>query len=483
MKRAYCSMTLCAALIGLAFAMPSQAELIAHWPLDNDGTELVAGYDGDVPLDVSFTPNGANPNTGGAAEFVGADGIEVPYAPELNPEDAFTITAWANPSDTAGWNTVVSSRTHTGNTVNGFIIYNSPDTNWDFWTGGGGPPGDWGRNIGPLAVLDEWTHLAITYDGASDTKILYVNGVEEAVVSGQGYVPNFDYPFHIGAGDDTGNMFFFTGLIDDVALWDETLSQGDIQRIAELGVAGFVSGGARLLAGDANQDLKFDQLDLVKVQVAAKYLTGRSATWGEGDWDGAPGGRQGSPPPGDGAFNQVDIIAALGPAHYLKGPYAAVRSGGIPGDGQTSIIYNPGSGEVSVDAPAATQLTSINIDSAGGVFTGAPAANLGGSFDNDSDTNIFKATFGSSFGSLSFGNVAQTGLSPQFLLADLTVVGSLAGGGSLGDVDLIYVPEPSSFVLTIVGALCISARYRRRMLGRKRCNPAPGKPIVVASSS
>lgn len=38
-----------------------------------------------------------------------------------------------------------------------------------------------------------------------------------------------------------------------------------------------------LQAGDADQDLDFDQLDLVRVQIAAKYLSGRSATWGDGD--------------------------------------------------------------------------------------------------------------------------------------------------------------------------------------------------------
>ena len=38
------------------------------------------------------------------------------------------------------------------------------------------------------------------------------------------------------------------------------------------------------------------------------------------------------------------------------------------------------------------ELTSINIDSAGSIFTGAAAENLGGSFDNDADNNIFKAT-------------------------------------------------------------------------------------------
>ena len=84
---------------------------------------------------------------------------------------------------------------------------------------------------------------------------------------------------------------------------------------------------------------------------------------------------------------------------------------------------------------------------------GAAATNLGGSFDNDGDGNIFKATFGGSFGSLSFGNVAQSGLSEEFVAGDLTVVGSLAGGGDLGNVDLIYVPEPSAIVLIALGLL------------------------------
>ena len=81
-----------------------------------------------------------------------------------------------------------------------------------------------------------------------------------------------------------------------------------------------------LQAGDADQDLDFDQLDLVQVQVAAKYLSGEPATWGEGDWDGAPGGEQGSPPAGDGRFDQLDIVSALAGGVYLAGPYAALSN-------------------------------------------------------------------------------------------------------------------------------------------------------------
>ena len=84
--------------------------------------------------------------------------------------------------------------------------------------------------------------------------------------------------------------------------------------------------GPRLQAGDSNQDLKFDQLDLVQVQIAAKYLTGQPATWGEGDWNAAPGGEVGKPPLGDGRFDQLDIVAALGPGHYLTGPYAGLAA-------------------------------------------------------------------------------------------------------------------------------------------------------------
>lgn len=61
-----------------------------------------------------------------------------------------------------------------------------------------------------------------------------------------------------------------------------------------------------LMPGDANQDLKFDQRDLVQVQQAGKYLTDQPATWEEGDWNG------------DGVFDQEDIVAALQTGTYLE---------------------------------------------------------------------------------------------------------------------------------------------------------------------
>ena len=68
-------------------------------------------------------------------------------------------------------------------------------------------------------------------------------------------------------------------------------------------------------AGDANEDRKFDPVDLVVILQAGKYLTGQPALWREGDWNL------------DGQFNPLDIILAqlTEPPHYLQGPFAARR--------------------------------------------------------------------------------------------------------------------------------------------------------------
>jgi len=74
--------------------------------------------------------------------------------------------------------------------------------------------------------------------------------------------------------------------------------------------------------GDVNGDFQFDQVDIVQVLQAAKYLTGQRATWEEGDWND------------DGVFDQLDIVAALQTGNYLQGPYAAnSRTGWLAPEG------------------------------------------------------------------------------------------------------------------------------------------------------
>ena len=111
-----------------------------------------------------------------------------------------------------------------------------------------------------------------------------------------------------------------------IATADEDLPGGAVGDDLILRLTGSVTQPSLLEAGDANEDLVFDQSDIVQVLQAAKYLTGATASWSEGDWNGAPGGRPGSPPTGDGLFDQRDVVAALQNGLYLQGRYAAGMS-------------------------------------------------------------------------------------------------------------------------------------------------------------
>lgn len=119
-----------------------------------------------------------------------------------------------------------------------------------------------------------------------------------------------------------------------------------------------------LQAGDADQNLQFDQFDIITVSQAQKYFTGQPATWGEGDWNGAPGGGPGDPPPGDGLFDQFDLIAALSTGNYLAGPYAAVAAGEF-GHAKHAILGNQNEME-TMELLSARSLESVkhlaNVD-------------------------------------------------------------------------------------------------------------------------
>jgi hypothetical protein len=109
---------------------------------------------------------------------------------------------------------------------------------------------------------------------------------------------------------------------DDVSPWSTTADEGgdSLTRIAGNTLGHFpASWTARRpspgsvdfvlrIAGDANEDGLFNQLDIVRVLQGGKFLTRQPATWSEGDWTG------------DGVFDQLDIVAALQSGSYRAGP-------------------------------------------------------------------------------------------------------------------------------------------------------------------
>jgi hypothetical protein len=78
-------------------------------------------------------------------------------------------------------------------------------------------------------------HLALTYDGPSQTLTLFVNGVQQAKVTNVAYAPNATQPVWIGAGAPyvprrpqaagvvASPLFPFVGAIQDVAIYNAAL--------------------------------------------------------------------------------------------------------------------------------------------------------------------------------------------------------------------------------------------------------------------
>ena len=59
----------------------------------------------------------------------------------------------------------------------------------------------------------------------------------------------------------------------------EAQTRGWVYGLDNVALSLLGDGGTMLQAGDADKDLDFDQLDLVRVQIVGKYLTGQAATW------------------------------------------------------------------------------------------------------------------------------------------------------------------------------------------------------------
>jgi hypothetical protein len=227
---------------GTALVSAGAGGLIAHFPLDSDGNSSDGGFTASTETDVVYGSAGANANTGTSATFNGTSSvIQHDWSADLNPE-SFTLALWAKSDGGAGaWNSPVTSRHDLNPDSQGYLIYdNNPDGVWTFWSGNGTVDGNWQTLNGPAVTLGAWEHVAITYDDVAEVKKLYVNG-ELAVEANDSVFPNDTTPFNIGAGQDHGNGFWFSGDLDDIGLWNRALSQDEIQGVMENGV---VSGDA-----------------------------------------------------------------------------------------------------------------------------------------------------------------------------------------------------------------------------------------------
>ena len=78
---------------------------------------------------------------------------------------------------------------------------------------------------------NQWHHVAATYDGS--VMKVYVDGVLEGSKTASGAISTGIADVLIGSRD---NRFYYTGSLDDIRIYDRTLSESAIQQIYQVGL-------------------------------------------------------------------------------------------------------------------------------------------------------------------------------------------------------------------------------------------------------
>lgn len=213
----------------------------------NPAANQIAWYsgDGDTRDFTGLNPNGTNNGAtftvgkvGQAFSFNGSSNVEVVSAAQLNPSQ-ITIETWVykttnGDADLVGkdgetgerqyWLGAASNarfRPHLSTTNNGLVFFDGATA----------------------YILNEWYHVAMTYDGANLR--LYVNGVLDGSTAATGSIISTTQPLRIGGGAPTGQLQnYLTGRLDEVSLYSRALSPSEIAAVYNAGVAGKLKSAA-----------------------------------------------------------------------------------------------------------------------------------------------------------------------------------------------------------------------------------------------
>jgi hypothetical protein len=160
---------------------------------------------------------------GNALSFDGVnDWVTVADSAALDLSSAMTVEAWVRPSVVTGWQTVLLKEAGAGMA---YELYANNDVNRPavyFSTPGGALRAATGT---AKVAANAWTHLAATFDGTNLR--VYVNGVLVRNVLRAGPIVASTGVLHIGGNQVWGGEFF-TGLIDEVRIYNRALSAGEI---------------------------------------------------------------------------------------------------------------------------------------------------------------------------------------------------------------------------------------------------------------
>jgi len=207
------------------------SRLIAHYNLDGDAQDSSGNaHHGTVNGATLITDK--NGNTDYAYSFDGTnDYITFGDINEIEIVNDVTFSAWVNPTAMQNNNFIASKGCGTGSgwtiglNQENYLSLDVESTTGDIF--------------GQRLNLNEWKHVAFTFSTSNSGEIkLYIDGVLQGTATISSYYnPPSSQSFNLGACNSGGNNYgFFNGKIDEVKIFDRTLSASEISALYSNGV-------------------------------------------------------------------------------------------------------------------------------------------------------------------------------------------------------------------------------------------------------
>lgn len=249
--------------------------LTSWWTFDETEDSVAA----DLAGENNGTIIGAAPAAGlvdGALQFDGYNDYVDINSVLVNNGSDFSYSVWVKPikiSNNPGmFYMIISQHRGAGNGAYPLYLRFAPDR-VGFQSG---TNGTFAAHAYERLPVGEWTHLAATAD-SSNFK-LYINGVLKAsAIRLDPTAGRLQSPFRIGNGLHLPYHFGFNGTIDEVALFNRSLSQSEVQAIYNAGSAGMCKASTPEVINSIIQSLQDNafqsQADNRKAALADKLLS------------------------------------------------------------------------------------------------------------------------------------------------------------------------------------------------------------------
>lgn len=208
------------------------SNLIAHWKLDeSSGTtaaDSVGSNDGTLTNGPVWQPSGGR--IGGALSFDGVDDYISLSSYDFGNQ--FTLAAWVNinPSEDNIQTVIANTTNYCGS--NGFKLFvneiYTTDARLKFETGNG-TVCDVAETAAGIVPADGWHHIVASVNRTAGSATLYVDGVDQTTDST--IRTDFNTNGVRSIGSMTNGAYPFGGTVDDVRIYDRTLSAVEVGQI------------------------------------------------------------------------------------------------------------------------------------------------------------------------------------------------------------------------------------------------------------